>query len=294
MVIGLTGATGFLGRQVASGAAAAGHTVIAYSRSERAAVAGAREVRAWSTERPPDLRGCEAVVHLAGESVLGRWTPSKRAAILESRVDGTRAVVAAMRNAGVRVLVSASAIGYYGDRGDTEVDESDSGGLGFLAEVTAAWENEAMAAAVDGVRVVCTRFGLVLGREGGAWPMVRRGFSTGLGGRLGSGRQWMSWVHERDVVGLLLAAVADDRFRGPVNVVSPHPVTNSDFTRAVARVLHRPAVIPVPEAILRALLRDQASLFLDSQRVRPRAALTMGYRFAFGTLSEALAEVAAK
>jgi len=293
MVIGITGAKGFIGRHVMRAAVAAGHEVVAFSRGAGIFLPDARQVREWRTGSVPDLGGCEAVIHLAGEPVLGRWTPEKRAAIRDSRVVGTRRLVAGMEACRPRpgVLVCASAIGIYGDRGDEELSESAAAGTGFLAEVTGAWEAEAAAARGLGVRVVSGRIGVVLGPDGGAWPLLRRVFGLGVGGRLGSGRQWMSWVHVRDVAGLLVAAATDSRYEGPVNVVSPGPVTNAEFTRSVARALRRPAIFPVPAVALRAVLRDQAGMFLDSQRVVPRAAESLGYGFAFPELEGALRDL---
>jgi len=257
-------------------------------------MAGTREVRVWDPGALPVVEGLDAVIHLAGESVLGLWTESKRKSILDSRVQGTRRLVAAMQASVSRpaALVCASAIGYYGDRGDEVLTEASPCGDGFLAEVTRAWESEALAARAAGVRVVCGRIGLVLGPDGGAWPLLRRIFRLGLGGRLGSGRQWMAWVHVDDVARLLLAAATDVRYDGPVNLVSPHPVTNGALTRAVAGRLHRPAVFPVPAVVLRALLRDQSGIFLGSQRVLPSAALALGYEHVAPTLEGALDDLA--
>jgi uncharacterized protein (TIGR01777 family) len=294
MVIGLTGSTGFLGRHVIRTATAEGHEIVAFSRNRTAVVPGAREVREWPDQGRPDVDGCEAVIHLAGEPVLGLWTRAKRTAILDSRVDGTRRLVAALQESPVRAhtLVCASAIGYYGDRGDEPLTEASAAGDGFLSEVTQAWEREAAAAQSFGMRVVSGRIGLVFGPEGGPWPLLRRVFGLGGGGRLGTGRQWMSWVHVRDAAALLVAAAVDARYHGAVNVVSPDPVRNAELTRAVARALHRPAVLPVPALALRALLRDQSRMFLDSQRVLPEAARRLGYVFAFPTLAAALDDLA--
>lgn len=292
MIIGLTGVTGFLGRHVLREIALRGHEAIGFSRNPTARVPGTREVRLWSMGVAPDVVGCEAVIHLAGEPVLGRWTAAKRRAIRESRIAGTRQLVEALRErvggTGTPALVCASAIGYYGDRGDERLAESAAPGSGFLAEVTQAWEAEARRASEYGARVVCGRIGVVLGPDGGAWPLLRRIFALGMGGRLGSGRQWMSWVHAQDVATLLVTAATDSRCQGPMNLVSREPVTNGEFTRAVSRALHRPALFPVPSVALRLLLRDQAGIVLDSQRVVPQAAEAIGYRFAFPTLAEAL------
>jgi uncharacterized protein (TIGR01777 family) len=185
-------------------------------------------------------------------------------------------------------FVCASAIGFYGNRGDEELSESSAPGTGFLADVTQAWEVEALRAQAAGVRVVCGRIGLVLGAGGGAWPILHTVFRSGLGGRLGSGRQWTSWVHINDVARLLLTAATDPQWHGVVNVVSPHPVTNTEFTRTLAQSLHRPAILPVPAPLLKTLLRDQAGLFLDSQRVTPKVALDHGFIYSFPTLQTAV------
>ncbi len=277
-------------------AAAAGHEVVVFSRNPSAVVPGARERRGWPSDRLPDLDGCEAVIHLAGETVLGWWTRAKREAIRGSRVDGTRRLVAAMAAPSARVgtLVCASAVGYYGDRGDVVLTEEAGAGDGFLADVTQAWEREAEAAGAGGGRVVRARLGLVLGPDGGAWPVLRRAFRAGVGGRLGTGRQWMPWIHVRDAAALLVTAAVDARYRGPVNTVSPEPVRNAELTRAVARALRRPAVLPVPAPVMRLVLRDQARMFLDSQRVVPEVAQRLGFDFAFPTLASALEDLAGR
>jgi uncharacterized protein (TIGR01777 family) len=296
MIIGLTGATGFIGRHFTAAATAAGHSVVVFSRRADAAVPGAVEVRHLETGCRPDLSGLSVVVHLAGESVLALWTSKKRKAILESRVQSTRDLVEAMSEMVPRpaAFICASGIGYYGDRGDELLTESSSRGAGFLSDVTKAWETEAGIAREHGLRTVSCRLGLVLGPDGGGWPLLRRVFGLGLGGRLGSGRQWTSWVHVTDVAGLMLAAATDERFAGPLNGVAPTPVTNREFTRAVSKSLRRPAILPVPERILRTMLREQARLFLDSQRVVPAEALRLGYQFAFPTLEKALHDLRAK
>jgi uncharacterized protein (TIGR01777 family) len=292
MVIGITGATGFVGRHVSALALTQGHEVVAFSRQPTAPVAGAREVRSWSADTPPDLSGLDAVIHLAGASVLGLWTRKKREAIRSSRVLGTRQLVAALHQSPSQSrptsFVCASAIGFYGNRGDEELTESSAPGTGFLADVTQAWEVEALRAQAAGVRVVCGRIGLVLGSGGGAWPILHTVFRSGLGGRLGSGRQWTSWVHVNDVARLLLTAATHPQWHGVMNVVSPHPVTNTELTRTLAQSLHRPAILPVPAPLLKTLLRDQAGLFLDSQRVTPKVALDHGFTHSFPTLHTAV------
>jgi uncharacterized protein (TIGR01777 family) len=211
---------------------------------------------------------------------------------MDSRVLGTRSIVEGFARAAhpPRVLVSASGIGFYGDTGDREVDENSPAGSGFLAEVCRAWEAEAMR--VRDARVVLLRIGLVLGREGGTMKRLLPVFRAGLGGRLASGRQWMSCIHVDDIAGLALWAIETEALRGPLNGVMPHPVTNADFTRIVARAVHRPAFLPAPSFVLRAVLGDMSSLLLDSSRVRPAVAETLGYRYDFSDVAEAVDEVA--
>jgi uncharacterized protein (TIGR01777 family) len=287
MRLGITGATGFIGRHAARLAAARGWEVIPFSRQPRD-----ERTRRFVPGEPADVEGLDAVLHLAGEPVVGRWTSDKRRRIMDSRVLGTRSIVEGFARAAhpPRVLVSASGIGFYGDTGDREVDENSPAGSGFLAEVCRAWEAEAMR--VRDARVVLLRIGLVLGREGGTMKRLLPVFRAGLGGRLASGRQWMSCIHVDDIAGLALWAIETRALRGPLNGVMPHPVTNADFTRIVARAVHRPAFLPAPAFVLRAVLGDMSSLLLDSSRVRPAVAETLGYRYDFSDVAEAVDEVA--
>lgn len=237
--------------------------------------------------------GVEAVFHLAGESVgEGRWTAAKKQRIRDSRIIGTRHLVEGLAalDQKPRVLVVASAIGYYGSRGDETLDESSAPGDDFLAHVCRDWEAESRAAEKLGIRVVNARFGIVLG-QGGALKKMLLPFKLGAGGRLGDGRQWMSWVHVDDVVGILLAAATDEQYRGPVNTVSPEPVTNREFTRVLASVLHRPAIFPVPAFGLRLAVGEFAEVLLGSQRVLPKVAQRAGYAFHFPVLADALRAV---
>ena len=287
MRLGITGATGFIGRHAARLAAARGWEVIPFSRQPRD-----ERTRRFVPGEPADVEGLDAVLHLAGEPVVGRWTSDKRHRIMASRVLGTRSIVEGFARAAhpPRVLVSASGIGFYGDTGDREVDENSPAGSGFLAEVCRAWEAEAMR--VRDARVVLLRIGLVLGREGGTMKRLLPVFRAGLGGRLASGRQWMSCIHVDDIAGLALWAIETQALRGPLNGVMPHPVTNADFTRIVARAVHRPAFLPAPAFVLRAVLGDMSSLLLDSSRVRPAVAENLGYRYDFSDVAEAVDEVA--
>jgi uncharacterized protein (TIGR01777 family) len=288
----VTGGTGFIGRALCARLPAPAVLARDPERA-RAAVPGAAPF-AWEAGRdvPAEaLAGADAVFHLAGEPIAaGRLGPAQRRRVLESRVAGTRAVVAAIARAEPRprVLVSASAVGFYGSRGDEPLPESAPAGEGFVADVCRAWEAEARAAAALGVRVVSLRTGIVLGPGGGALARMVTPFKLGVGGRLGSGRQWMPWVHLDDVVGLALHAAATAALSGPLNVAAPTPATNAELTRALGRALHRPAILPVPAAALRLAFGELAGVLLASQRVVPEVALRTGYRFRFEDLDAAL------
>ncbi|HEY1602255.1 MAG TPA: TIGR01777 family oxidoreductase [Pirellulales bacterium] len=287
----VTGATGFVGGKLLEQIA----EPVVLSRNPQAARAKCprAEVHYWDPlgGLPPAdaFAGVEAVFHLAGEPVgEGRWTAHKKRLIHDSRVTGTRNLVQAIAGLEQRpgVLVCASAIGYYGSRGDEVLDESSSPGSDFLADVCRQWEAAAQEAHQHGLRVACTRFGIVLG-QGGALAKMLLPFKLGAGGRLGNGHQWMSWIHVDDVVGLLLHAAAHE-LHGPMNTVSPTPVTNRDFTRALAKVVHRPAIFPVPAIALRLAVGGFSEVLLGSQRVVPRAAERAGYTFRYTSLTEAL------
>jgi hypothetical protein len=277
MKVTITGGSGFIGRAVAERLRASGHGVSAVS------------VR--SIPSPDDFAGCQAVIHLAGEPVAQRWTTGARERILNSRINGTRSLVAALRHQPPAVLVSASAIGYYGSRGDEILTENSPAGSDFLAQVALGWEREARAAETSGVRVVMPRIGVVLGRGGGALAKMATPFRLGVGGRLGSGRQWMSWIAVDDLVALVEFALMDTALSGPVNAVAPNPVTNADFTRELAAALHRPAIFPVPEFALKLLFGDMSQMLLGSQRVVPEAALRAGFRFRFTQAGDALRQI---
>jgi uncharacterized protein len=284
MKIGITGATGFIGSRVAALCRDRRHETVGFSRRPGA---GARLFR---LDAPPDLSGLDAIVNLAGESILGLWTAEKKRRIRESRVAGTQRIVEAIEAMAERprVLVNASAIGYYGDTGETLVDEASAAGRGFLADVCRDWEGEAKRAETRGVRVVFVRIGFVLG-SGGALKLIGPIFKLGLGGKLGSGSQWMSGVHVDDVAGIAVWALENEGVHGPVNAVMPEPFRNSEFTRELARRVARPAIIPAPAFALRLALGELSHLMLDSCRVAPRVAPQGGYNYRFPTLPAALA-----
>jgi len=281
MRIAITGAGGFIGRRLAAAAQEQGHAVIRLSRS---GLGGRR----WDPmSEPAPLEGAEAVIHLAGESLTGgRWTRSKMARIRSSRIVGTRHLIHGIRDARPRVLVSASAVGYYGDRADEDLTEDSDPGVDFLSTVCSAWEAEARE---SGIRTVVLRTGMVLG-PGGALEKMIPPFAKGLGGILGNGRQWMSWIHREDLVNLYLFAAAREKLSGPVVATSPNPVRNEEFTRTLAQVLDRPAVFRVPRWGARLAFGKVASVLFSSQRCRPLRALEEGFRFIYPDLDSALLE----
>jgi uncharacterized protein (TIGR01777 family) len=254
------------------------------------------EVYPWHAEEGPPpkaaLADAERVFHLAGEPVFaGCWSEVRKRRIRDSRILGTQNLVAGLSAQPRRpkVLICASAIGFYGDRGDEELDENSPGGQGFLAELCAQWEREALAAERWGMRVVCMRLGLVLTSSGGALGKMLPAFRLGLGGKLGTGRQWMSWIHLEDSVGLLLHASGQERLGGPMNAVAPQPVTNRDFTRVLGQALHRPTPLSLPPFALRLAFGQMSQMLLASQRVQPKLAQDTGYRFLYPELEDALA-----
>ena len=273
-LVGIWGASGFVGGVLRRRAAERGVETVCFSRRERPGF------RVFSG--PGDLRGLDAVVNLAGEPILGLWTAERKRRILQSRVEGTRRIVAAIRESSVRTLINASAIGYYGDTGESEADEHSPCGSGFLADTCRQWEAAACEASSNGVRVVLLRIGFVIG-EGGAMRWIRPVFRAGLGGNLGSGRQWMSCIHVEDVAGMILWALENPSVSGPVNAVMPEPVRNAEFTRQLAASMRRPVILPVPAFALRRALGGLSRVMLDSARVRPGVALSLGYDYKFPT-----------
>ena len=284
MNIGITGATGFIGRHVAALARSQGHRVIAFSRRPLPEPAF-DETRGWSDVAKADFTGLHAMVHLAGDPVFGLWTAARKASIRRSRVDLTAALVERLRAAPSppRVLVSVSGIAFYGDAGDSELTESSPSGSGFLAEVSRAWEASALAAG-DFARVVCLRTPMVLGREGGPASLLRRVFKLGLGGRLGTGGQWTPWIHVEDLAAMFLFACEHEAMAGPVNATAPRPVTNRAWTATIAAAVHRPAIFPVPAFALNLLPGGISEIFLQSQRAIPAAATAAGFRWKYPDL----------
>jgi uncharacterized protein (TIGR01777 family) len=289
MRVTLTGASGLIGTRLAERLRARGDEVTTLSRAPSSPGAVA-----WQPEDEPApaaaLAGRDAVVHLAGENVAQRWSDDAKAAIRSSRELGTRNLVQGIATADPRprVLVSSSAVGYYGPRGDERLDEDDPPGSGFLAEVCVIWEREAQRAADLGLRVVTVRTGVVLDRSGGALAKMLPFFKLGIGGPVAGGGQYMAWIHVDDVVGLYLAAIDGDAWDGAVNASAPEPVTNAAFSKALGRALHRPAFAPVPALAVRSLYGEMAEIVTEGQRVVPRRAQALGYEFAHPDLQEAL------
>lgn len=295
MKVAITGATGLIGRALVSALRARGDEPIVLSRSASNDLGVATVV--WDPSvgpAPPEaLSGVDAVINLAGEPVAQRWNDAAKERIRASRVDGTDRLVEGILAAGPRprVLVSSSAAGYYGDRGSEELPESASPGTDFLASVCVGWEAAAMKAASDGVRVAVVRTGVVLARGGGALKQMLPPFKAGVGGPVGSGRQYMPWVALHDVVGIYLAALDNAQFSGPVNAAAPNAATNREFSKALGRALHRPAVVPVPGLALKLIFGEMASVIQSSARLVPARTGELGYAFAHPDLDEALAAV---
>jgi len=293
VIVAVTGAGGLVGSALVSSLAAGGHRVIPLVR--RAPRPG-EDALGWDPSSgaltPAGPAVADAIVHLAGESIMGlRWTAAKKRRIRESRTTATRLLVQSLTRLAKppAVFVCASGIGYYGNRGDEMLTEESRPGTGFLAEVGREWEAATATAITHGLRVVNVRLGVVLSAQGGALAKMLAPFRLGMGGVIGDGAQWMSWIALDDVIGAIRHALATDALRGPVNVVAPAPVTNAEFTRLLGRVLERPTLVPLPAFAARLALGEMADeLLLTSQRVVPARLQASGYRFRYPTLEGAL------
>jgi uncharacterized protein len=291
--VGIFGASGLIGRAVSARLRERGHGVIGFARNPEQKGEGWRR---FDLRETPDISGCDAIVNLVGESVAALWTASKRRAILDSRVMSTGRIVEAIRagTSPVTVLVNGSAIGIYGSPGEESVDETSRYGAGFLADVCEAWEAEALPARELGVRVVLLRTGVVLSPEGGALAAMLPVFRLGLGGKLGNGRQWMSWIHIADEAALICEAIENPKLDGPINGTAPSPVRNAEFTTALAQQLKRPAFFAVPGFALKAALNGFSGELLGSRRILPAAASRAGFTFQFLEVGVALADLLGK
>ncbi len=295
----VTGATGLVGPALVAALLERDAQVTILSRDPdrvraRFGSAGPVEAVSWDLLAEPApagaIEGRDAVVHLAGENVAQRWTSRARQAIRESRVTGTRHLIEGLRSLEERprTLLSASAIGYYGAHGEEPLDEDAPPGTDFLAVVCADWEREAGTASELGMRAVQVRTGVVLDRSGGALAKMLPAFRLGVGGPVAGGRQYISWIHRDDLIGIFLAALSDERWTGPVNATAPEPVCNRDFSRALGSALGRPSLLPVPGAALRLLYGDMAEIVTEGARVVPAKPLVLGYEFRHPALAEAL------
>jgi uncharacterized protein len=296
----ISGSTGLVGSALANALRRQGHDVAGLLRpATRVRSSGAQAV-SWDPEAgalDPGAEGADAVVHLAGASIAeGRWTAARKRLLRDSRVAATHSLIGALKKMTrpPGVFIGASAIGFYGDRGDEELTESSAPGTDFLADLTRQWEAASLRASEFGARAVVLRTGIVLDKKGGALPRMALPFRFGAGGRLGSGQQWMSWLALEELVAMIQFALATNSLSGPANAVAPHPVRNTDFTRVLARVLRRPALFPAPAFALRLALGEMADrLLLASQRVLPKKIESLGYRFLLPDLESALRAVLA-
>jgi uncharacterized protein len=289
----ITGASGFIGRKLVHILLSEGHSINYLGRRRSPSLDSRAAFHSWNPgERPPlnSVPSVDVIVHLAGEPVAQRWTPDVKQRIYTSRVEGTRHLVSAIGELRHKpaVLVSASAVGYYGDRGDEVLTETSAPGADFLAKLCVDWEREATRAREFGVRVVRIRIGIVLGRGGGALKQMMTPFRLGIGGRLGSGRQWMPWIHVDDLLRLFMFAASNSSIEGALNGSSPEPVTNAEFTRSLAHELHRPAIFPVPKFALKIALGELANYLFASLRVMPEATKQSGFEFTHPALGRAL------
>lgn len=293
MKIVITGASGFIGRRLLKTLAQGGHSLHVLSRHQGTNLPPGVRLSSWDPVKgaPPEdaLRDADAVIHLAGESVAQRWSEEVKRRIRDSRILGTRNLVEGISKLARKpaALICASATGYYGTRGDEALTESAPAGSGFLAETCVEWEREALAAEALGVRVALIRTGMVLDPRGGALQRLLPIFRLGAGGKLGSGKQWIPWIHLDDLANLYAFAL-ENPVRGALNGTAPNPVTNAEFTRVLASAVHRPAIFPVPEFAMKLLYGEMAQILFDSQRVLPHAAESMGFSFNFPQLSGAL------
>ena len=300
MKVFVTGATGFIGRALVLALRQKGHSVVAWVRSEKRARALLGDdielhlIEDSDQALPEALSSCQAVVNLAGESIFGkRWSKTRRKAIIDSRVSLTSRLANAVGSAKCppEVFISGSAVGFYGDRGNEEIDEDSEPGGDFLALLCREWEQAALNVCSPSTRVVCLRTGIVLGQGGGALDAMLRVFKVGLGGPLGNGSQFVPWIHLEDCISLILLALKDQKLSGPINVVGPAPVTQRVLARTLGKVLRRPSLLPAPRVALRAIMGEAASALLSGQRCYPRKAQASGAPFRFESIESALKDL---
>jgi uncharacterized protein len=296
MKVAISGATGFLGTPLLQALADAGHSLRVLGRKAPSDASGSLDFARFDAGVPDGLvqgalDGCDAVIHLAGESIAKRWSRDQKTRVLQSRQNGTLAIARAAVASKVPTVISASAIGFYGERGDEKLTEQSSAGEGFLSEVCQAWEAALEPARQGGVRTVSVRIGVVLHPSGGALQRMALPIKMGVGGKLGSGRQWVSWIHRTDLVNLFVHLLASTKAPGAYNGTAPEPATNADLTHELGRALHRPTFFPVPKLALNLALGEMSEMVLSSARVLPERTLQSGFQFQFPRLSEALEDL---
>ncbi|WP_373547552.1 TIGR01777 family oxidoreductase [Chamaesiphon sp.] len=300
MKIAIAGATGFVGSRLVAQLQAQGHQVIILTRSPQQAsnrfgqaqIVGYNPLK--SGEWQQSISGCDAVINLAGEPIAEkRWTPAQKRSILDSRQLGTQKIVEAIDLATIKpqLLINASAIGYYGTSETSKFDETSPAGTDFLAEVCTAWETAAQSVTANGTRVVILRLGIVLGENGGALGKMLAPFSAFVGGPIGSGNQWFSWIHRDDVVKLIIAALNDTKMQGVYNATAPNPITMTEFSQTLGTVMNRPSWLPVPNFVLEAMLGEGAIVVLQGQQVVPTRTLAQGFDFQYSTIEPALTAI---
>ncbi len=300
MKIAIAGATGFVGSRLVERLQTQGHEIViltrnpqqASSRFPQAQVVGYNPLR--SGEWQQSISGCDAVINLAGEPIAEkRWTPAQKQTILDSRQIGTQKIVEAINSASVKpqVLINASAIGYYGTSETSKFTETSPAGNDFLSEVCTKWETAAQAVTASGTRLVIFRLGIVLGENGGVLGKMLAPFSAFVGGPIGSGNQWFSWIHRDDLVKMIIAAIADPQMQGVYNATAPNPVTMADFATILGTVMNRPSWLPVPNFALEAMLGEGAIVVLQGQQVVPTHPLAQGFEFQYPTLKPALTAI---
>ncbi|MSR78017.1 MAG: TIGR01777 family protein [Candidatus Omnitrophica bacterium] len=301
MKIIVAGGTGFVGKPLLSALLDGGHTVILLTRNSghfQNASGSKLQLQTWDAQSTGDwtkqLEGADAVINLTGEGVAGkRWTAAQKKILLRSRIDSTHALVQALSQttSKPKVLINASAIGYYGNIPAGNITETSAKGTGFLADLCDQWEKEALTAEALGIRVVRLRIGIVLERDGGALNKMLLPFKVGAGGPVGSGKQWLSWIHRDDLVAIILYALENPELSGAVNGTAPAPVTMKEFASSLGKALHRPAFLPVPGFVIKLLLGEMSSMLLDGQRALPEKLSKLEFRFKYPDLSGALKSI---
>ena len=307
MKILITGATGLIGKELVKTILAKGSDeIIVLARNKAKAYKNLPDkVSVYEWKNPAKdlvnqeaLEGVEAVIHLAGEPIAeGRWTSSKKEKLWNSRIDATKNLIQSFENAQnhqLKTFVSSSAIGFYGSRQDEPLNEESAKGNDYLSDLCNEWEKAASSEKLNGIRFAQMRTGIVLSKNGGALAKMLPPFKLGAGGRLGSGKQWMSWIHIKDMVGMILFALENNNVNGPINATAPNPVTNSDFTKVLGSVLNRPTIFPVPGFVLKTIFGEMSCILLEGQKVLPEKALNNNFNFQYADLSSALSEIMAK